>query len=472
MSVIDLVNVSKRFYLQPDRPRSFQELVLNTFTRGPRSRGREVLWALSNVSFAVEAGKTLGVVGSNGSGKSTCLKLMARILEPTTGTVAMQGRVSALLELGAGFHPELTGRENIFLYGSVLGVSRRGIRERFEEIVAFAELERFIDVPVKFYSSGMYVRLAFASAINVAPDILLIDEVLAVGDQRFQEKCLDYIRGLRARGVTIVIVSHDLDAVTSLCDRAIWLDAGLLRDDGAVDDVVASYLQDVYGSSQAGPTATLEADVDAIRSRGTEELTSGQAAGGHGLSGAREEKPLPAPESHEEAVGSKPEDEEDPIRRQQRRWGSHEAEILDVSFLDAKGRESQMPATDTPLAIVIRYQAHRRIDNPVFGVAIHREDGVHVSGSNTFLARFDIPYIDGAGEVRYQVDALPLLEGTYYLSAAIHNTDNSVTYDFQKLMHPFQVRLESATPHEGIIHVPARWAHVPRSEKAAEEMGQ
>lgn len=469
MPVIDLVKVSKRFYLRPDRPRSFQELVLNTLKRESRSPAREVLWALRDVSFAVEAGKTLGIVGSNGSGKSTCLKLMARILEPTTGQIAIEGRVSALLELGAGFHPELTGRENIFLYGSVLGVSRRDMRERFGEIVAFAELERFIDVPVKFYSSGMYVRLAFASAINVHPDILLIDEVLAVGDQRFQEKCLDYIRGLKARGVTIVIVSHNLDAVTSLCDRAIWLDAGLLREQGAADDIVACYLRDAYGTGQTGPAATYEADENAAGPRATEEPTPSQEAGEPGLSRATEEEPPSPPESHEKAAEYEREDEEDPIRRHQRRWGSREAEILDVLFLDGKGCRSQILATDAPLTIVISYQAHRRIERPVFGVAIHRQDRVHVSGSNTFLAELDIPYIDGAGEIRYEVDALPLLEGTYYLSVAIHNTDNSEVYDFHKLLHPFRVRLESAIRHEGIIHVPARWKHMPRSENATED---
>ncbi|MFH1084420.1 MAG: ABC transporter ATP-binding protein, partial [Chloroflexota bacterium] len=190
MPIIDLVRVSKCFHLYPDRPRSLQEVALQALRRPRWHRNGETLWALRDVSFGVEPGQTVGIIGSNGSGKSTCLKLLTRIIQPTSGQVRVQGRVAALLELGAGFHPELTGRENIFLQGAVQGMSRREMVARLDEIVAFAELERFIDVPVKVYSSGMYVRLAFATAIHVQPDVLLVDEVLAVGDQSFQHKCM------------------------------------------------------------------------------------------------------------------------------------------------------------------------------------------------------------------------------------------------------------------------------------------
>ena len=233
-------NVSKRFIIHHERNRSFQDVVVNLF----RSKGtREEFWALRNVSFVVRQGETVGIIGENGSGKSTTLKLISRIIEPTAGKVAINGTLSSLLELGAGFHPELNGRENVFLNGSLLGFSRREMRGKFDEIVAFSELERFIDVPVKHYSSGMYMRLAFGIAINVDPDILLIDEVLAVGDTAFQDKCLQKIRDFRRQGKTILFVSHALETVQNICDRAIWLDHGSIKAAGESKQVVSEYMR-------------------------------------------------------------------------------------------------------------------------------------------------------------------------------------------------------------------------------------
>ncbi len=242
-------SVSKRFVMGHDRARSFQDLMLRTLRPGSHTP-REILWALKDVSFMIERGEAVAIVGRNGSGKSTCLKLMTRILTPTQGSVDIQGRVAGLLELGAGFHPELTGRENIYLNGALMGLSRREIAHRFDEIVAFAELERFVDAQVKFYSSGMTMRLGFSIAICVNPDILLIDEVLAVGDQSFQEKCLERIEQVRANGVTIIFVSHALETVRALCERVIWLDQGQLREDGACDVVVDDYVAAVHAHEE------------------------------------------------------------------------------------------------------------------------------------------------------------------------------------------------------------------------------
>ena len=216
--------VSKKFILHKERPRSFQELALSLFRRhnDPHSRAhlsgdsQEEFWALKEVSFTVERGESVGLIGPNGAGKSTALKLVARVLEPSSGRVMVNGQVAALLELGAGFHPDLTGRENIYLNGAVLGFDHKGMRRRFDAIVAFSELEPFIDVPIKHYSSGMYMRLAFAVAVNVDPEILLVDEILAVGDSAFQRKCLDRIYDMRQQGVTILMVSHNLDATARL----------------------------------------------------------------------------------------------------------------------------------------------------------------------------------------------------------------------------------------------------------------
>src|SRR4029453_3196324 len=240
--MIEFDKVSKRFTLHHDRRDSIQERVAGLFR--PRARG-EVFWALRDVSFTIGQGESLGLVGDNGAGKSTALKLMTRIREPTSGTVRMRGRVAALLELGSGFHPDLSGRENVVLNGSLMGFSRRAMQDRLEEIVEFAEIGDFIDMEVKHYSSGMYTRLAFAVATAVDPDILITDEVLAVGDEAFQRKCMERIYRFRRLGKTIIFVSHALQTVRLLCDQAVWLDRGVARAVGPAGEVIDAYLADI-----------------------------------------------------------------------------------------------------------------------------------------------------------------------------------------------------------------------------------
>jgi ABC-type polysaccharide/polyol phosphate transport system ATPase subunit len=253
MPIIRFSSVSKRFTIEHDRARSFQDLMLHLVRRGGGRPPRRAFWAVDQVSFDINPGEAVALIGRNGSGKSTCLKLMTRILTPTSGQVFVRGRISGLLELGAGFHPELSGRDNIYLNGSLMGLNRREIQARFDEIVAFSELERFIDAQVKFYSSGMTMRLGFAIAVTVSPDVLLVDEVLAVGDQSFQEKCLLKINEIKNAGVTIVFVSHALDAVRALCDRALWMDGGKLLDDGPCDAVVDRYVDAVHAEDGQVP---------------------------------------------------------------------------------------------------------------------------------------------------------------------------------------------------------------------------
>ena len=239
-AAISFQRVSKRFRIYHQRHENLKEAVLR------RRRGvYEEFYALRDVSFAVEPGSTVGIIGSNGSGKSTALKLVARILHPNGGEVSVDGRVSALLELGTGFHPDYTGRENIFLNGALLGLRRELIRRRLDDIVAFSGMERFIDNPVKTYSSGMYMRLGFAIAVNVDPDVLLVDEVLAVGDADFAQKCYERINRFRTEGKTILLVSHDLAAVRRFCDRTLWIDRGTICADGNANEVTARYLADV-----------------------------------------------------------------------------------------------------------------------------------------------------------------------------------------------------------------------------------
>ncbi len=245
MPAIQFQSVSKRYILHHQRPQSFQELLVNTIRR--RNGEREEFWALRDVSFEVGYGESFGIVGLNGSGKSTVLKLLSHIVQPTAGQVRVDGRVAALIELGAGFHPDLTGRENVYLLGSIMGLGSKQMDQRLEAIVGFAELEQFIDTPVKHYSSGMYMRLGFATAINVDADIFLMDEVLAVGDQRFQEKCLQAIESFKHRGLTVVIVSHDLSLVERFCPHALLLQHGQVMSYGRTQDVLDSYLAAPHG---------------------------------------------------------------------------------------------------------------------------------------------------------------------------------------------------------------------------------
>ena len=240
-AAVSFEDVSKRFVLRHERAYTVLESMIGLVK--PARRSTEEFWALRAVSFEIPDGETFGVIGPNGAGKSTVLKLMARILEPTSGEVTVRGRISPLLELGAGFHPELTGRENVYLNAALFGVSQAEVQDRYDEIVEFSELKDFIDAPLKHYSSGMYMRLGFAVAANIIPDILLVDEVLAVGDEAFQRKCLRKIEEFRREGRTIVFVSHDLDTVRRICHRALWLDQGLVQAVGSTDSVIDSYLQ-------------------------------------------------------------------------------------------------------------------------------------------------------------------------------------------------------------------------------------
>jgi len=236
VTAVAITNLWKKFRVYHDRACSLKERLIFWH----RSRAEE-FWALKNVNLTIPCGATVGLIGRNGSGKSTLLKLISRILYPTRGEIKVNGRVSTLLELGAGFHPDFTGRENIFLNASILGLSRREIKERLDEIIAFAELGDFIDNPVRTYSSGMYMRLGFAVAVHVNPEILLVDEVLAVGDTPYQEKCLNRIRELQRRGVTIVFVTHDPKQVEELCDLAVWLDRGEVRFVGPAKEAIRAY---------------------------------------------------------------------------------------------------------------------------------------------------------------------------------------------------------------------------------------
>ncbi|PYQ77347.1 MAG: hypothetical protein DMG01_15215 [Acidobacteria bacterium] len=383
----------------------------------------ETFPALTDVSFTVPKGSTYGVIGRNGSGKSTALKLVAGITKPTGGVVRVDGRISALIELGAGFHPEISGRENVFINGIMLGLSKREIAKRFDEIVDFAELKDFIDAPVKTYSSGMYMRLGFAVAINVDPDVLLVDEVLAVGDESFTHKCLDKFSEFRRRGKTILLVTHSLNLVERFCDEALWLDAGRAQTHGDPKRVVGAYLTAVE--------------------QGEEQLmaeTTAKAVESAAPPGADVAQPQDLTTNMFQATEG--------------RWGSREIEITDVVLRDAAGQPSHVFHSGEPLSIVLRLRAKQPTDDVVFGIGVFNAEGVCCYGTNTFIEEMNPAALNGDAEATFAIDALDLVEGTYKLDVAVHKRDG-YPYDYHRLLYTFRVK--SRTHDVGIYRPRHKW---------------
>jgi ABC-type polysaccharide/polyol phosphate transport system ATPase subunit len=350
--------------------------------------------ALRGVCLHIAPGEAVALVGPNGSGKSTLLKLIGGILRPTLGTVTVEGRVTALIELGAGFHPEITGRENVIINGMLLGLSRAEVEDRLDDILAFADIGDFIDQPVKTYSSGMYLRLGFAVAVAVDPDVLLIDEILAVGDAQFERRCMDRLARMRRRGVTMVIVSHDLDLVSSFTDRALYLRRGAVVATGPSDAVVARYRSDVAGDSAA----------DEPRTAGVRVIEEG------------------------------------------RRWGTGDVEIVAVEVTSG-GRPLAVIPSGADCTITIRYRVHRPVDDFVFGLAWHGADGSLVAGHNTEIDGLQPDRLEHDGEVSCRYPSVALAAGEYQLDAAVHAADG-LAYDYW--CQAATVRVTAPVPWTGV----------------------
>ena len=392
---VQVTDVAKRFRLYRERNQSLKAALM----RGKRAAFEE-FWALQDVSFDIPTGSTFGLIGENGSGKSTMLKCIARILEPDRGSVTVDGRIAALLELGSGFHPELSGRENVYLNGSILGLSKRELDAKFDSIVDFSGIEEFIDQPVKNYSSGMYVRLGFAVAINVDPDILLVDVVLAVGDSAFQEKCMDKFAEFRRQGKTVVIVSHAMGSLRSMCDNAVWLEHGRVVREGKATEIVNGYI-DASHHSRADTVVDTEINTD--------------DAGGSG-----------------------------------------EVKIVSVDLLDDESRRRDRFRTGDRVTVRISYEASEPIPDAVFGLALENLDGVYVWAHNTEDAGTEISTLTGAGAVELVIPALPLQPGTFELTAAITNTSSHL---FHVLRHVVRFHVDVGNPREsgGVVTFSGRW---------------
>lgn len=458
-TIIDFEQVSKKFIIKRDRRNSLHEIVTGIFR--PRLANEE-FWALRDVSFKVRKGETVGLIGHNGSGKSTTLKLITRILNPTSGSVMIDGRVSALLELGSGFHPDLSGRENIYLNGSLLGFTRAEMSTKIEQIIDFSEMREFIDMPVKHYSSGMYMRLGFAVAIYVNPDILITDEVLAVGDEAFQRKCMERIYSLKKRGTTILFVSHALNQVRDLCDRALWFDHGNLLVDSTPLEAIDGYLADTNIRDAARLRSEAQAPiVIEIAAEAPNPAQSVEAEPGV----SDESEPSVEPESSL-IPEPQPEAEEatDPMR-----WGSREVEITEVELIDASGDATQAFYTNEPFTLRIHYLAHEPIDKPVFGVAIYHRSGWQISGPNSRFGGLEIDHIDGAGYVDYHIAGLPLLEGDYELTAAIYDNAMIRPFDHHERKWSMRVYTREVAERYGTLYIPSQWTWSPAQQATLEE---
>ena len=370
---------------------------------------REAIVALDDVSFSVEPGTAFGVIGGNGSGKSTLLKVLAGILQPTEGEILVDGRVAALIELGAGFHPEISGRENVYINGAVLGMSRRRIDQLYERIVEFSGLGDFMEEPVKNYSSGMYVRLGFAVAIHTDPDVLLVDEVLAVGDEAFAHRCLARMEEFLAAGKTLVLVSHSLPLIEEQCDRVLWLEGGQRRMVGEPREVIDAYRQAVAEEEGEGHRAAME----------------------------------------------RAEEEEVEDLESERRWGSGEATVERVQLLAGpEGEERYHVTSGEPVTFRILAKAASAIEDFAFGLGIATPRGIEVWGTNTDLAGFEPERFEGEATVTVFLPELRLAPGEYVVDAAIHAHDGT-PYDYRKRLLRFTVT--AADRGVGVYFPENRW---------------
>jgi lipopolysaccharide transport system ATP-binding protein len=419
MGVIVAEGLGKQFTRHHDtRPRSFKEL----FLKGPSGLApAERFWALKDVAFSVAQGEALGLIGHNGAGKSTLLQLLCGIVPADEGRLSVSGHVSGLLELGTGFHPDLSGRENVYINGIIAGLTRREVEARFDDIVAFAELEHVIDSPLRTYSSGMKMRLGFAVAVHTEPDVLLIDEVLAVGDMAFQNKCLERIEAIRASGVTIVLVSHDLHQITRFCDKALWLRGGRVAGYGSAEAVVNAYKAEM---------------ANATRKRTPSDVPDRVTPSG--------------------AV----------LRVNETRFGSLEMEITSVCFRDARNQPLNAIEGGEPLAVEIGYRAPAPIPEPIFGLSITDPDGNVFLDVNTLTDGYSLPELSGEGVIVVRFERLDLSGGRYFVNVGVYERQWAFAYDYHWHVYPLDV---DASQSKGVLLPPRCWQLEPHASAVGPE---
>ena len=407
-NAIEVNGITKHFKVYYDKGSELKERML--FWKRNKYENRTVL---DNISFSVKKGEAIGLIGKNGCGKSTTLKLLTKIIYPNSGTIEMSGRVSSLIELGAGFHPDMSGRENIYTNASIFGLNKKEIDARLDDIIAFSELQEFIDNPVRTYSSGMYMRLAFSVAINVDADILLIDEILAVGDANFQAKCFNKLREIKASGTTIVIVSHSLGQIEQICDRSIWIRDGHIEMEGRPKDVHLQYLD--YMNQERMD----QAEKDRIR-----------------------EETKAAKERAEQA------------KKNIKRFGDRRARFTDIKMLDSNGKSQNTFRTGEAMMLDLNYHVNSKVTDCVFGFGIFRSDGLWCYGTNTRIDRLDNFDIEKDGNYKVLLEDLSLIPGQYWVDVTIEWGDGNPV-DYYKEAMRFEV--VSNVGDTGVVRLPHKW---------------
>ncbi|MBO5103592.1 MAG: ABC transporter ATP-binding protein [Ruminococcus sp.] len=415
-TVIEVKNITKKFKIYMDKGSQLKERLL--FHKRNRYEEREVL---KGISFQVKKGEAVGLIGHNGCGKSTTLKLLTKIMYPDSGEIIMKGRISSLIELGAGFHPDMSGRENIYTNASIFGLTKKEIDARLDEIIAFSELEEFIDNPVRTYSSGLYMRLAFSVAINVDADILLIDEILAVGDTNFQTKCFNRLRELKAKGMTIIIVTHDLATIEKFCDRSVWINDGLIVCEGRSDEVVDAYLNFMNQKkveSEPAPPANNTPATEETPPENSEVNDSGE------------------------------------IDYSANRFGLKYVEIRKAEMLNSENKDVRIFRTGDRLSVKIHYHVNKTIDEYVFGFGFYTLEGECLYGNNTQIDRIKINPQNTDGTVSVIIEKLPLIAGKYVLNVAVVDADGT-PMDFYRNYCEFEVVSEKR--NMGYFNIEHEW---------------
>jgi ABC-type polysaccharide/polyol phosphate transport system ATPase subunit len=405
---LEVNKVSKKYRLGERGYRSLREDLVRLFKFGKGVADRKILWALKDISFTVRKGEALGIIGPNGAGKSTLLKILSNVTLPTSGHISAMGKLGALIELTAGFHPELTGRENIYLYGSIKGMKKQEIETKFDEIVAFSGLDKFIDTPIKRYSSGMHARLGFSVSAHIDPDVLIIDEVLSVGDLAFQRKCLDHMSRIRNSDKTVVFVSHNLSAVNTLCDRVIWLDQGEVRAEGKADKVIGAYVDYMTSKSK------FMMDVSYKDSR--------------------------------------------------TRWGTGEVRFQDIALINPEGASTRNFLSGEEIKVKLEFKAYKNILSPTFWLGLLDKDENWVSGfvfsKDNLKEKLSI---EGRGCLECIFETKNLHPGTYYLTVGVFDEFGQSAYDrigrFSKFNLAGERESFSHTHWRGVVRLPNRWIY-------------
>lgn len=429
-NAIEVRNLHKKFKVYLDKGSELKERLLF------HNRNRyEERWVLNGISFDVKKGEAIGLIGHNGCGKSTTLKLLTRILYPDQGTVEMKGRVSSLIELGAGFHPDMSGRENIYTNASIFGLSKKEIDARMDDIIAFSELEEFLDNPVRTYSSGMYMRLAFSVAINVDADILLVDEILAVGDVNFQAKCFNKLREIKANGTTIVIVSHSLAQIEQICDRSIWIHEGKIKAEGEPRIIHPEYLG--FMGEQRQEIANKEKARQEAKKEKKDNI-------------ADEKEQNKKEENTETKSNTESATQQDEIKR----WGNGKARIEKVRLINSEGKEQSVFETGSDITIQIEYKVKETVEDAVIGIGIFRSDGIQCYGTNTRIDNVKKFNLEKDGIINVNLKQVNLLAGKYLLDLAIE-CEIGVPVDYFKEAINFEVY--SVIDDVGINRIEHQW---------------